>query len=134
MGEEIGFSEQSNGRSIDRFLILLYEDILAHDLLPTSGEPQIDYTMSYILTFDEYMASLEAKLARKQALLKEAKVCKIAAKENKEKWKLQKLEKLYKTKEWFVERATIICEKDYWEPVKRNRWSYKLHKFVKAST
>jgi hypothetical protein len=85
MGEEIGFSKQKNGRSIDRFLVLLHEDILTHDLLPTGGEPQIDYIMSYIFTSDEYMASLEAKLARKQALLKEARVYKIAAKESKEK-------------------------------------------------
>jgi hypothetical protein len=33
-----------------------------------------------------------------------------------------------------VERATIICEKDYWEQVKRNGWSYKLQRFIKAST
>jgi hypothetical protein len=47
-----------------------------------------------ILTSDEYVASLEAKAARKQALLEESRVRKIAAEDSKEQRRLQKLEKL----------------------------------------
>jgi hypothetical protein len=46
------------------------------------------------LTSDEYVASLEAKAARKQALLEESRVRKIAAEDSKEQRRLQKLEKL----------------------------------------
>ena len=63
--EEIGFSEHSNEGSIDRFLVLPHQDIPTHDPLLEAGELQIDYSMSHILTSDEYVASLEAKAARK---------------------------------------------------------------------
>jgi hypothetical protein len=72
--EEIGFSEHSNEGSIDRFLVLPHEDIPVHDPLPAGREPQIDYSRSYILTSDEYVASLEAKIAHKQAFLEEVRV------------------------------------------------------------
>jgi hypothetical protein len=54
----------------------------------------LDYSRSYILTSDEYAASLEAKAARKQAVLEEVRVRKIAAEESKEQRKVLKLEKL----------------------------------------
>jgi hypothetical protein len=92
--EEIGFSEHSNEGSIDRFLVLPHEDIHAHDLQPISSEPLIDYFMSYVFMFDEYVASLEAKAIRKQALLEEARTRTIAAKESNETSKLQKLERV----------------------------------------
>jgi hypothetical protein len=132
-GEEIGFSEHSNDGSIDRFLVLPHEDIPAHDPLPEGGEPQIDYSRSHILTSDEYVASLEAKAARKQALLEEARVRKIASEDSKERRKLQKLEKMQKAKERTEKRAANKREKDYWEQVKRNGWGDKLHEFIKAS-
>jgi hypothetical protein len=91
--EETGFSEHSNEGSINRFLVLPHEDIPTHDPLPTSGEPQIDYSMSYIITSDEYVATLEAKTAHKQALLEEARIKRTAVEENKERRKLQKLQK-----------------------------------------
>jgi hypothetical protein len=69
-------------------LVLPHEDIPTHDPLHVGGEPQIDYSRSYILTFDEYVASLEAKVAKKQAVLEEAKARKIASEETKEQRKL----------------------------------------------
>jgi hypothetical protein len=78
-GEEIGFSEHSNEGSIDKFLVLPHEDIPVHVPLPAGGKSQIDYSRSYILTSDEYVASLEAKAARKQTLLEEARLKKITA-------------------------------------------------------
>jgi hypothetical protein len=92
--EEIGFSEHSNDGSIDRFFVLPHEDIPMHDPLPEGGKPQIDYSRSHILTSDEYVPSLEAKAARKQALLEEARVRKIASEDSKERSRLQKLEKM----------------------------------------
>jgi hypothetical protein len=93
-GEEIGFNEQSNEVFTNRFLVLPHEDIHAHDLQPISSEPLIDYFMSYVFMFDEYVASLEAKAIRKQALLEEARTRTIAAKESNETSKLQKLERV----------------------------------------
>jgi hypothetical protein len=49
-----------------------------------ADELQIGYNQSYILTFTKYVASLEAKAARKQALLEDARLCKIVVEENKE--------------------------------------------------
>ena len=73
--EEIGFNDGSgNPDSIDRFLVLPQEDLLVHAPLPRSSESQIDYSKNHILTFDEFVASLEAKTARKQAIMKEAQV------------------------------------------------------------
>ena len=71
--------------------------------------------MNYILTSDDYVAFLEAKAARKQALLEEARVKRITAEENKERRKLQKLEKLQKAKERSKERVANKRNKDYWE-------------------
>ena len=90
-GEEIGFNEHSNKGSIDRFLVLPHEDILIHVTLPVDGEPQIDYSRNYILTSDEYVASLEAKATHKQVVLEETRLKKIAAEESKEQQKVQKL-------------------------------------------
>jgi hypothetical protein len=55
-----------------------------HAPLLAAIEPQIDYSQSYILTSDEYVASLEAKVAQKQALLEDTRLRKIAAEEGKE--------------------------------------------------
>ena len=131
--EEIGFSKYNNDGSIDKFLVLLHEDIPTHDPLHEGGEPQIDYSSSHTLTFDEYMASLEAKAAQKQALLEEARVRKIASEDSKERRKLQKLEKMQKANERIEERVANKREKDYREQVKRNGWGDKLHEFIKAS-
>ena len=113
--EEIGFSEHSNEGSIDRFLVLPHQDIPSHDPLLEGDEPQINYSMSHILTSDEYVASLEAKAARKQALMEEEKVHKIATEDSKERCKLQKLEKMQKAKERYEERAASKREKEYWK-------------------
>ena len=93
-GEEVGFNKNNESTySIDRFLVLPQQDLPVHDALPANGEPQTDYSQSYILTSNEYVASLEAKATRKQALLEEAHVRKIAVEENKEKRRVEKLEK-----------------------------------------
>jgi hypothetical protein len=93
-GEEIGYIEQGHAEdSIDHFLVVSQQDVPQHDPLPLGGEPQIDYSKSYILTSKEYVASLEAKASRKQAVQEEAHLRKIAADENKENRRLQKLEK-----------------------------------------
>jgi hypothetical protein len=43
-----------------------------HTPLPVIGEPKIDYNRSHILTYDEFVASLETKATQKHALLEEA--------------------------------------------------------------
>jgi hypothetical protein len=68
--------------------------------------------MSHILTSDEYVASLEAKAAHKQALMEEARIRKIATEDSKERRRLQKLEKMQKAKERSEERAANKHEKD----------------------
>jgi hypothetical protein len=50
----------------------MYNPLLA------GGEPQIDFSKNYILTFEEYVASLETKASRKQALQEEAQLRKVA--------------------------------------------------------
>jgi hypothetical protein len=112
-GEEIGFSEHSNEGSIDRLLVLPHQDIPTHDPLLEASELQTDYSMSHILTSDDYVASLEAKAARKQALMEEARARKIATKDSKERRRLQKLEKMQKAKERSEERAAKKYKKDY---------------------
>jgi hypothetical protein len=93
-GEEVGFTEdQESGDSIDRFLVLPQQDVPIHRYVPTGGEPQIDYSRSHILTSEEFMASLEAKAAKKQQLLEEARFRKIAGEENMKKKRLEKQEK-----------------------------------------
>jgi hypothetical protein len=90
-GEEVGFTEdQESGDSIDRFLVLPQQDAPIHRSVPTGGEPQIDYSRSHILTSEEFVASLEAKAAKKQQLLEEARLRKIAGEENREKKRLEK--------------------------------------------
>ena len=65
-GEEVGFTENNESTdSSDRFLVLPQQDLLVYDALSAIGEPQIDYSQSYILTSDKYVVSLEAKVARK---------------------------------------------------------------------
>jgi hypothetical protein len=86
--------------------VLPQEDLLVHAPLSPTSEPQNDYNKSHILTLDEFVASLEAKAARKQALLKEAQVRRIVAEENKEMCKLEKLEKEKKCLKRVEERAT----------------------------
>jgi hypothetical protein len=126
-GEEIGFSEEEeSGESIDRFLVLPQEDVPVHPPLPTAGEPQVDYSRSYILTSNEFVASLEAKATCRNQLLEEARLRKIAAEESKEKRRLEKLDKERKSKERAAERAAKKREKQYWENVKKNGWGDKL--------
>jgi hypothetical protein len=69
-----------------------------HNPLSIGGELQIDYSKNYILTFEEYVALVEAKATQKQAFQEEARLCKVAAKKNNENYRLQKLEKATKTK------------------------------------
>jgi hypothetical protein len=93
-GEEIEFNDGSgNPDSIDRFLVLPQEDPLVHALFPGSSESQIDYSRSHILTSDEFVASLEAKAARKQDILEDAQVRRTAAEETEEMRRLEKLDK-----------------------------------------
>ena len=66
------------------------------------------------------MASLEAKVSRKQALQEEARLCKVAADENKENRRLQKLENAVKSKAQAEERAANKRYNDYWKKVKRD--------------
>jgi hypothetical protein len=46
-----------------------------HVVLLATSELQNDYSQSYILTSDEFVASLEAKVVQKQALLVDAGLC-----------------------------------------------------------
>jgi hypothetical protein len=132
--EEVGFTkDQASADCIDRFLVLPQEDVHVHPTLPTGGKPQVDYSRSYILTSDEFLASLEAKAAKKQQLLEEARLRKIAAEENREKRRLEKLEKERRVKEHAEERAAQKCEKQYWDNVKKSGWDDKLHEFIKVS-
>jgi hypothetical protein len=109
LDEEIGFSEEQESReSIDRFLVLSQEDVPIYPPLPAVGEPQVDYSRSYILTLDEFVASLEAKAAHKNQLVEEARLRKIAAEESREKKRLEKLEKERKSKERAAERAAQV--------------------------
>jgi hypothetical protein len=56
-GEEIGFNEANESTdSFDRFLVLSQQDLPVHAVLPAGGEPQIDYSQSYILISDKYVA------------------------------------------------------------------------------
>jgi hypothetical protein len=104
-----------------------------HEPLPASGEPQIDYSKSYILISEEYVASLEAKACRKQALQEEARLRKLATEESKENRRLEKLEKAARTKARAEERAANKRYNDYWEKVKREGWGDKLHELIKAN-
>jgi hypothetical protein len=71
--------------------VLPQEDLLVYTLLPATGESKIDYSKSHILISDEFVASLEAKAARKQALLEEAETRRLPAEENKGVHRLEKL-------------------------------------------
>jgi hypothetical protein len=73
--------------------VLPQEDLPVHAPLPRSSEPQIDYSRSHILTSDEFVASLEAKAARKQDILEDAQVRRTAAEETEEMRRLEKLDK-----------------------------------------
>jgi hypothetical protein len=114
--------------------VLPQEDLPVHAPLPRSSEPQIDYSRSHILTSDEFVASLEAKAARKQAILEDAQVRRTAAKETKEMRRLEKLDKEKRSKLRAEERAASKREREYWEKVKRDGWGNKLHEFIKSST
>jgi hypothetical protein len=134
-GEEIGFNDNSeNPDSIDRFLVLPQQDLPVHTPLPASGEPQIDYSRSHILTSNEFVAFLEAKAARKQAILEEAQIRRRAVEENKEMRRLEKLEREKRCKKRVEERAANKKEKEYWEKVKRDGWGDELHELIKSST
>jgi hypothetical protein len=133
-GEEIGFNEGSESiDSFDQFLVLPQQDLPVHVALPAGGEPQIDYSQSYILTSDEYVASLEAKAARKQAILEDSRLRKIAAEENKERRRMEKLEKEKRCQERAEERAVNKREKAYWKKMKHDGWGDKLHDFIRKS-
>ena len=105
-GEEIGFNEGSESTySFDQCLVLPQQDLHIHAILLVGGEPQIDYNQSYILTSDEYVASLEAKAAQKQAILEDSQLRKIAVEENKERRRIEKLEKEKRCQERAEERV-----------------------------
>jgi hypothetical protein len=105
-GEEIGFTEANESTdSIDQFLVLPQQDLLVHAALPIGGEPLIDYSQSYILTSDEYVASLEAKATKRQTLVEDARLRKLAAEENKKRRRMEKLEKEKRCLERVEERA-----------------------------
>jgi hypothetical protein len=132
--EVIGYSEQGAGDdSIDRFLMLPQQDVPVHEPLPPGREPQIDFSKSYILTFEEYMASLEAKAFRKQALQEEARLSKVAADASKENHRLEMVQKEAKSKARAEERAANKSYNDYWEKVKRDGWGDSLHALIKAN-
>jgi hypothetical protein len=95
--------------------VLPQEDLPIHIPFPPTGEPQIDYSRSHILTSDEFVASLEAKAAHKQALLEEAQARRTAAEDNKEMRRLEKLEKERRCREHAEERAAKKLEKQYWD-------------------
>jgi hypothetical protein len=121
--EVVGYTENGQADdSIDRFLVLPQQDVPTHEPLPAGGEPQIDFSKSYILTSEEYMASLEAKASKKQALHEESRLRKLAAKESKEARRLEKLEKAAKSKARAEERAANKRYNDYWDRVKRDGW------------
>jgi hypothetical protein len=133
-GEVVGYTENGQADdSIDRFLVLPQQDVPTYEPLPAGGEPQIDFSKSYILTSEEYMASLEAKASKKQALQEESYLRKLAAEESKEARRLEKLEKAAKSKARAEERATNKRYNDYWDRVKRNGWGDKLHELIKSS-
>jgi hypothetical protein len=71
--------------------VLPQADLPEHAPLPVNGESQIDYSRSHILTSDEFVASLEAKAAQKQAILEEAHNRRRVAEETKEMRRLEKL-------------------------------------------
>jgi hypothetical protein len=85
--------------------VLPQEDLPVHAPLPTIGEPRIDYSRSHILTYDEFVASLEAKATRKQALLEEVEARRLLTKENKEVRRLEKLDREKRCKERAEELA-----------------------------
>jgi hypothetical protein len=91
--------------------VVLQEDLPIHAPLFPTGESQIDYIKSHILTSDEFVASLEAKATPIHALLEEAQAWSIAAEENKEMQRLEKLEKERKCLELAEERAARKWEK-----------------------
>jgi hypothetical protein len=133
-GEIIGYSEQGAGNdSIDYFLVLPQQDVPVHEPLPPGGEPQIDFSKSYILTSEEYMALLEAKASRKQALQEEARLRKVAADASKENRRLEKVQKEAKSKARALDRAANKRYNDYWEKVKRDGWGDSLHELIKAN-
>jgi hypothetical protein len=133
-GEIIGYSEQGAwDDSIDRFLVLPQQDVPMHEPLRPGGEPQIDFSKSYILTSEEYMASLEAKASRKQALQEEARLHKVAADASKENRRLEKVQKEAKSKARALGRAANKRYNDYWEKVKRDGWDDSLHELIKAN-
>jgi hypothetical protein len=65
--------------------------------------------------------------------LEEAQARWVAAEENKEMRKLEKLEKERRCKLRIEEQAASKREKEYWEKVKRDRWGNKLHEFIKSN-
>jgi hypothetical protein len=123
------------------------EDVPVHPPLPATSEPHVDYNHNYIFTSDEFVASLEAKAACRNQLVEEARLKKLGRlqlrragrrgeqgeEESREKKRLEKLEKERKSKERAAEHATQKREKQYWDNVKKNGWSDKLHKFIRVS-
>jgi hypothetical protein len=95
-----------------------------------ADELQIGYNQSYILTFTKYVASLEAKAARKQALLEDARLCKIVVEENKERRCVEKEKRCH---ERFEERAANKRKKAYWKIVKCDGHGDNIHDFIRRS-
>jgi hypothetical protein len=134
-GEEIGFNDNNdNPDSIDRFLVLPQADLPEHAPLPANGEPQIDYSRSHILTSDEFVASLEAKAAQKQAILEEAHSRRRTIEETKEMHRLEKLQREKRCRERAEERAANKREKECWKKIRHDGWGDKLHELIKLNT
>ena len=70
---------------IDRFFILLVEEVPAAAPLSAEAEPYINYEKSISLTSEELITKLKAKAAHKEVALQEAKQKKQLAHDNKEK-------------------------------------------------
>jgi hypothetical protein len=118
---------------VDRFLVLPQEEVPVHASLPASWEPVLDQSFSHILTSDEFVAILEAKAARKEALQEEARQKKLALEESKERRKAEKLEKARKNKQRAEEHAIAKREREYWDKVKEDGWRDKLHKLIRET-
>ena len=135
VGMRRGFNDNNeNPESIDRFLVLPQEDLLVHTSLLTTRELKIDYNRCHILISDEFVAFLEAKIACKQALIQEVEMHRVAAEENKEVCKLEKLQREKRSRLRAEECASNKRNKQYWKKVKHDGWGDKLHEFIKANS
>ena len=94
---------------------------------------KLTISRNHILTSDEFVASLETKVARKHATMEETQACRIAAEETKEMQRLERLEKERRCKLQAKKRAASKLENEYWEKVKHDGWGDKLHELIKSN-